>query len=63
VAAEPVRDTQLIKGHSHHREENTMLVFLYLEARQPNGVAYHLGLGCFVPPNLASMIVMLLRLF
>ena len=40
-----------------------MLVFLYLEARQPNGVAYHLGLGCFVPPNLASMIVMLLRLF
>jgi hypothetical protein len=40
-----------------------MLVFLYLEASQPNGVSYRLGLGCLVPPKLASMMVMLLRLF
>jgi hypothetical protein len=40
-----------------------MFVFLCLEARQPNGAAYRLGLGCYLPPKLASMIVVLLRLF
>jgi hypothetical protein len=39
-----------------------MLVFLYLEASQSNGNCYRLGLGCFVPPRLASMVVMLVRL-
>ena len=40
-----------------------MLLFFYLEASQPNGVKYCLGLGCLVPPKLASMVVMLIRLF
>ena len=40
-----------------------MLVFFYLEASQPNGATYRLGLGCFVPPKLASMVVLLVRLF
>lgn len=40
-----------------------MLVFLYLEARQPSGATYRLGLGCLVPPKLASMVMMLIRLF
>jgi hypothetical protein len=39
-----------------------MLVFLYLEASQPNGATYRLGLGCFVPPKLASMVFPLMRL-
>jgi hypothetical protein len=43
--------------------ERHMLVFLYLEASQPCGKSYRLGLGCYLPPQLASMIVMLLRLF
>ena len=40
-----------------------MGVFLFLEASQPSGTIYRLGIGCFVPPNLASMVVMLIRLF
>jgi hypothetical protein len=40
-----------------------MLVFLCLEARQPSGATYRVGLGCFVPPRLASMMVLLIRLF
>ncbi len=36
---------------------------LYLEASQPNGTTYRLGLGCLVHPNLASMVVILFRLF
>jgi hypothetical protein len=40
-----------------------MVVFLYLEASQPNGMTYRLGLGCLVHPKLASMLVMLIRLF
>jgi hypothetical protein len=40
-----------------------MGVFLILEASQPSGATYRLGLGCFVPPKLASMVVMLMRLF
>jgi hypothetical protein len=40
-----------------------MIVFLYLEATQPSGATYRLGLGCFVPPKLASMVLMLIRLF
>jgi hypothetical protein len=40
-----------------------MLVFLYLEASQPSGATYRIGLGCFVPPKLASMVVLLIRLF
>jgi hypothetical protein len=40
-----------------------MGVFLILEARQPNGAMYRLGLGCIMPPKLASMVVVLMRLF
>ena len=40
-----------------------MSVFLYLEASQSCGSRYRLGLGCFVPPELASMIALLIRLF
>ena len=39
-----------------------MIVFLYLEARQPNGTTRRLGLGCYVHPKLASMMVLLFRL-
>jgi hypothetical protein len=40
-----------------------MLVFLYLEASQPCGSRYRLGIGCLLHPKLASMVVMLVRLF
>lgn len=40
-----------------------MGVFLYLEASQPCGTSYRLGLGCFIHPKLASMMVVLRRLF
>jgi hypothetical protein len=40
-----------------------MGVFLILEASQPNGALYRLGLGCFLHPNLASMVAVLSRLF
>jgi hypothetical protein len=40
-----------------------MLVFLYLEASQPDGTSYRLGLGCLAHPKLASMIAVLVRLF
>ena len=57
-----MRDVRHIKGPSRKREENTMLVFLYLEASEPSGTTYRLGLGCFVPPKLASMVFLLIRL-
>ncbi len=40
-----------------------MGVFLLLEASQPSGGSYRLGLGCFVHPKLASMIAALSGLF
>jgi hypothetical protein len=40
-----------------------MLVFFYLEASQSNGTSYRLGLGCYVPPKLASMVPVIVRLF
>jgi hypothetical protein len=40
-----------------------MGIFLFLEASQPCGKSYRLGLGCFVHPKLASMVILLLRLF
>ena len=40
-----------------------MKVLLFLEASQPNGTTYRLGIGCLVHPNLASIVVMLFRLF
>jgi hypothetical protein len=40
-----------------------MAVFLVLEASQPNGTTYRLGLGCLVHPKLASMVAVIARLF
>lgn len=40
-----------------------MGIFLYLEASQPSGTIYRLGLGCNLHPTLASMIAALTRLF
>jgi hypothetical protein len=40
-----------------------MGVFLILEASQPCGTRYRLGLGCLLHPKLVSMLTVLLRLF
>ena len=40
-----------------------MGVFLILEASQPRGTSYRLGLGCFLHPNLASVVAAIVRLF
>jgi hypothetical protein len=40
-----------------------MGVFLILEASQPRGTSYRLGLGCFLHPTLASAIAVIVRLF
>jgi hypothetical protein len=40
-----------------------MGVFLILEASQPCGTSYRLGVGCLLHPNLASMVAVILRLF
>ena len=50
------RDPRARDGGAH------MIVFFYLEASQPSGATYRMGLGCFVPPKLASMVVLLIRL-
>lgn len=40
-----------------------MVVFLSLEASQPNGTRYRVAVGCLVPPQLVSLVAVLLRLF
>ena len=40
-----------------------MLVFLYLEASQPCGTVYRFGVGCLVPPKLASILAVIVQLF
>jgi hypothetical protein len=40
-----------------------MKMLLYLEASQPNGTTYRLTIGCLLHPTLASMVVVLVRLF
>jgi len=42
-----------------------MGVFLVLEASQPSGARYRLGLGCFLAlhPKLASMVTLIARFF
>ena len=51
------------KGPSCKERESAMGAFLYLEASRPCGKTYRLGLRCFVYPELASMVAILLRLF
>jgi len=40
-----------------------MVAFFYLEASQPCGRCYRLALGCVFYPQVASVIVLLSRLF
>ena len=58
----PKRDLRFIKDHAREMED-TMQVFLTLEASQPNGATYRLALGCILPPGLLSMVAVLSRLF
>ena len=39
------------------------MVFFMFEASQPNGVVYRLGIGCYLPPRLVSMVADIVRLF
>src|SRR5262249_59598987 len=41
---------------AHEKGNAAMAVFLFLEASQPCGTTYRLGLGCFLHPTLASMV-------
>jgi hypothetical protein len=43
--------------------ENAMKMVLYLETSQPCGTVYRFGLGCFVPPELVSLALLLVRWF
>lgn len=59
-----LRDGTYRKGPScGEMKEKPMGIFLYLEASQPSGTIYRLGLGCNLHPTLASMIAALTRLF
>ena len=40
-----------------------MSVFFTLEASQPCGKTYRLGLGCYLHPSLASLLAFVTRLF
>jgi hypothetical protein len=40
-----------------------MKMVLLLEASQPGGRSYRFGFGCYVPPELFSMIFLFVRLF
>jgi hypothetical protein len=40
-----------------------MGAFLILEASQPSGATYRVGLGWFFYPKLASMVAVIVRLF
>jgi hypothetical protein len=39
-----------------------MGVFLILEASQPDGTRYRVGLGCLMHPRLSSVVMLLMRL-
>ena len=58
-----MRENLLPHGPLAQGKGDTMFVFFYLDASQPSGATYCLGLGCFVHPKLASMVVLLIRLF
>ncbi len=40
-----------------------MLVSLTLEASQPGGTTYRIGIGCLVDPKLVTTLIVLMRLF
>jgi hypothetical protein len=57
------RDVRYVRTPRTRKRRAPMGVFLLLEASQPCGTMYRVGLGCFVHPKLASMLVLLMRLF
>ncbi len=40
-----------------------MKVALFLEASQPNGNTYRIGLGAYLPLDLVPMVLLIVRLF
>jgi hypothetical protein len=55
---------RLLQGTHVHTTENAMKLALYVEASQPRGRVYRLGVGFQLPPALATTMVLLLsRLF
>jgi hypothetical protein len=52
-----------IKGRHAREKESHMLAFLCLEASQPGRRCYRLALGVFIPSGLASVVIILSRLF
>ena len=50
------------KGNPRTKREDTMVFFIF-EASNPCGTTYRLGLGCYMPPALVSMVAALSRLF
>lgn len=58
-----MRDVGYRKGPSRTKDEEAPLgVFFLFEASQPSGRRYRLAIGCFVPPNLASLVLLMMRL-
>lgn len=49
--------------HAREKGEGQMMAFLCLEASQPGRSSYRLALGLYVPPGMASVLLLLLRLF
>ena len=47
----------------HTEMEVTMRMVLLLETSQPDGTVYRIGLGCYIPLELLSVISILSRLF
>ena len=47
----------------HEYKEQAMMAFLVLEASQPGRSCYRLSLGVMIPPGMASVVLLLLRLF
>lgn len=43
--------------------EEPMKLVLFLETSQPSGTSYRIGVGCYLPPALVSMVLMAVRLF
>lgn len=65
--AEPVAGLCMLAATSRvgmrENKERAMLAFLCLEASQPGRKCYRLALGVFIPPEVASVVILLSRLF
>lgn len=51
-----------VRDPAQEYREHHMVIFMF-EASQPNGTVYRIGIGCFMPPRLVSMVAALVRLF